>query len=332
MRNIEYLSPSSITVFWKDRREYYLRYLCEQRPPKIPQNHHMAAGSAFDAHVKAYLHEAIFGKGKDPRFDLVTLFNAQVEPQNRDDSFSVGKYVFQQYQKSGSLANLMLELQSSITDPRFELEVKGVLGNYREGVQSQFGDVVLLGKPDLFFINKSGAHVIFDWKVNGFYSKSGVSPMKGYVRLMENGSNLGSHKESFPILKDGVLVNKAARLETLNTEWANQLSIYCWLCGEEVGAETFCAIDQICCRPSFDMPSIRVAEHRAWVSTAYQKQWFETVRKTWDIIKSGHIFTDLTREQSDERCKLLDEAAKTLRSDLSEDQWFNEITRQDRPW
>ena len=92
MRHPTYLSPTSISLFYTDLREYYLQYLCDNRPERMPQTAPMAAGSAFDAYVKSYIYENLIGK--DPKFELSTLFEAQVESQHRDQMRILGEYFF----------------------------------------------------------------------------------------------------------------------------------------------------------------------------------------------------------------------------------------------
>ena len=55
MREIKYLSPSSISTFFDDRTEFYLKYCAENRPPRMKQTQPMSVGSAFDAFVKNHL-------------------------------------------------------------------------------------------------------------------------------------------------------------------------------------------------------------------------------------------------------------------------------------
>jgi hypothetical protein len=329
MKKIEYLSPTSISLFYERLDEFYLNYLSDLRPPKIPQTPAMAAGSAFDAYVKSYLHERLFGQGNDPKFGLIALFEAQVEPQNRDVSYNVGKHCFDQYRESGALGDLMLELGNAIGPPRFELQVQGVINGYREGVANQFGDMVLLGKPDLFFMNKVGAHCIFDWKVNGYYSDTAPSPMQGFVRLREGRINKGQHKNAQLMIVDGMMINVAQHLEDVNPDWARQLSIYGWLCGEEVGAQFIVGIDQLVCKKQIIAnPSIRIAEHRTRVRKDSQKSIFAAAQHVWDVVHSDHIFRDLTKEQSQEKCDVLDGKAKAIIGDGSDnDNWFAQATR-----
>ena len=321
MRTIEYLSPTSIGRFRESPKDFYMDYLADYRAPRFPQTAPMSVGSAFDAYVKSFLYESIIGK--NPKFELRTLFDAQVEPQNRDKAYDAGKILFEKYKASGALSDLMLDLQSGVSEPRFEISVQGVINGYREGVSRQFGSVMLLGKPDVFYINKHGAHVILDWKVNGFYSKNPVSPKKGYVRCRPNG---GQHKDAMCHTKNGVLINYAHPLELVDTTWADQLSIYGWLCGMEIGSDFITAIDQICCAQG----TFRVAEHRTTVSKHHQQKLFDYAQELWDRILSGHFFTELTLEESKAKCSQLDDLYNPGKPTLESKDWFDSVTERER--
>jgi hypothetical protein len=329
VKNIEYLSPTSISLFYDNPQEFYLNYMSDNRPPRFPQTKAMAAGSSFDAHVKSFLHERLFGKGHDPKFGLIALFEAQVETHVRDGAYDVGQHCFDQYRESGALADLLLELGNAIGTPRFEFDVRGVVNGYREGAEKKFGDMVLLGKPDLFFMNKSGAHCILDWKVNGYYSDHPPSPMQGYVRLREGKVNKGQHKNAQLMIVDGMMINIGQCLEDVNADWARQLSIYAWLCGEEVGSPFIVGIDQLVCKTQIlGKPVIRIAEHRTRVRKESQRKIFEAAQHVWDVSHSDHFFRDMTKEQSQERCAVLDKTALAIIGDGSDnDKWFASIAR-----
>lgn len=79
-----YLSPSQLSLWENNKEEYYLQHLSEVRAPRVPQMNYMSIGSAFDAYVKSAMHEVLFGKGTDSRFEFDTLFSEQVEEHNRD--------------------------------------------------------------------------------------------------------------------------------------------------------------------------------------------------------------------------------------------------------
>lgn len=332
MRQLAYLSPTSLSIYQEDKIRFYLMYLADTKVKRDPQTEPMAIGSAFDAYVKNYLHEKLFGKGNDPRFELRTLFEAQVESQNRDKSWVAGEYAFNEYKKSGALTDMMVELNASVTTPRFEFDLQGVVEHQREGMETKLGNVTFLGKPDLFYTNKQGARVIHDWKVNGFYSKTGASPVSGYVRLREVGKPYSAHKNTFPMMWKGIMVNQAQSMDMVKTDWAAQLAIYMWLCGEEVGTEDCLAsIDQIVCRPGANvMPNLRFAEHRCKISKPFQYDVYQRAQEAWDVITSGHFFREMSLEDSQNRCKQLD-AYQTDVMNRTEtttaDEWHRQVTR-----
>jgi len=125
MRTPRFLSPSSLSLFERDREEYYMKYLATVQAPKIPQAIYMSIGSAFDAYVKAELHSAIFGPGSDPKFEFDTIFVEQVEAHNRDWAREHGQYVFDCYKIAGAYDDLLDMLLESEYDPQFEFKVEG---------------------------------------------------------------------------------------------------------------------------------------------------------------------------------------------------------------
>lgn len=314
MRKLEYLSPTSIAVFKQSVQDFYLRYLSENRPIRDKQTQPMSIGSAFDAYVKSWIHEALFGKGNDPRFDLVTLFEAQVEKHHREWAWDNGRFAFDAYKQSGALADLMLELEQAIGTPRFEIEVRGIVNGHREGVTRSMSGVTFLGKPDVSFNNKGGNNITLDFKVNGYCSKHAISPMPGYLRI-RGAEYSGPHKNCIPVMHNGMWINRDDRLENLKEDWATQLAIYGWLCGNEIGSDFITAIDQLVCKPSGRYPSIRIAEHRLRISADYQWEIFVLAQQIWDIIQSGHIFRNMTLEQSENRCRVLDQQSLLMQDD-----------------
>ena len=255
----------------------------------------MAVGSAFDAQVKSFLHEKLVGK--DPAFEFNTLFEMQVEPHNRDAARRAGQTVFEAYKRQGALADILLDMEGCIGRPRFETAIEDRVS----AASLVIGDVPFLGKPDIFFIAKSGARVIFDWKVNGYYSKYNVSPKPGYVRIRTmDKANGSSYKSGMVMKKHGMDISISHPLEQVDETWANQLSIYAWLLGEAVGADFIVAIDQIACgNDGFGGKNYRIAQHRTTVSATHQTQLFKKAHTAWYAIQSGHIFFEKSREESD---------------------------------
>lgn len=333
MRRIEYLSPTSIALWEKDVDEFYMTYLADERAPRFPQTQPMSIGSAFDAQVKSFLHAHLFGRGHDPRFELVTLFEAQVEPHNRDWAWEHGARAFELYRASNALADLMTELAQAVGTPRFELEVRGAVDGYREGVTRRTGGgVTLLGKPDVFYINRQGIHVILDWKVNGWCGKGNTSPMPGYIKIRGGGQTpvlSGPHKDCIPMAWRGSIINCGTYLDQVNAEWAAQLAVYAWLCGIEVGQEFIAAIDQLACKNvNAKFPEVRVAEHRLRVHPDFQWRVFARAQEIWDCVHSDHVFRGLPAEESRSRCQLLEGRARSLKAPASEaDKMFDEMTR-----
>lgn len=316
-----HLSPTSLALYRQNPDDYFMRYLSDHKPPRFPQTEPMSVGSAFDAYIKSDINVKLFGSKKDPKFDFEVLFEAQVEPHNRDKARKDGKLVYDAYVASGSLTDLMLELESAIGTPRLESEVFGVVNGQREGMDLTIGGVPFLGKPDVFFINKAGAHVILDWKVNGFYSNWGASPAPGYTKLREIGKVPKSHKDCQISLHEGVMINIAQTLDQTAPEWSDQLSIYSWICGEQVGSRFIAAIDQIVCRSG----NMRFAQHRALVAPEHQWKLFEYAKKVWEIVNSDWIFREFSIEESQTRCKMLNQAHQAPSG--PEDELFQELTR-----
>jgi len=283
---MDFLSPTSIKLFKEDREQFYLRYLAEQRLPKEPQTIQMAIGSAFDAFVKSYLHSCYHDP--DPVYE--NLFEKQVEPQNRDIARRLGESIFEEYRRAGCLADLIIEMDKAVGPPRFEFEIKAdVIGPSGQAVP-------LLGKPDVFFISSKGARVVYDWKVNGVVTADGeipiytTSPMKGYISLKEeiNGAYYNKmHKDCKLKNWRGILINEALFLEDCNEDWAQQLVIYSWLLGEEVGSEEVVfGIDQV------TGGRLRFATHRLLVRPDFQYNLLVEIEEIWELVQSGKVIDD----------------------------------------
>lgn len=308
MRKLTYLSPTSLAKWELNRDEFYLEYLCELRKKRPPQTVPMSVGSAFDAYVKSYLHERLIGK--DPKFEFKTLFEAQVEPYNRDQALVDGKIVWDHYQKHGGLVDILKDLEGCLGKPKFETSIEG----YVDAVSVKIGAVPFLGKPDIYFLTKDGVRIIFDWKVNGFYSNSNISPKRGYLRCLPKRE---PHKDAFILAHQGYNINVKETLDAIDETWAAQLSIYAWLLGNEVGSKYVVAIDQICCTKKYDTRDIRVAQHRALVDPKFQYDLFARSHAAWYSIQGEHIFDNLSKEDSLARCQTLDERMKMEYSPLT---------------
>jgi hypothetical protein len=275
----------------------------------------MSVGSAFDAYIKSYLYEYLYGKDNDD-FNFETLFNRQVEDDHKEFARIAGKKCMDAYRISGALSDLVLMLEHS--NAKFEFTAVGE-------VTGKIGEAILLGKPDAYF-TKQGTDIILDWKVNGYCSKA--SPAPGYLICRDGwtgSKNSRSHGKSHPdcieMNKGGVPINVAMTLDKCKGDWASQTAIYSWLCGSQVGSDFIVAIDQLACD---GCDKIRIAEHRSLVDPKYQWALYDECQKIWEIIHSDWIFREMSREESANRCQVLDQQAAAL---VNADPWFTKVTR-----
>ena len=326
MRTPTYLSYSSFSLYEKDVEEFYLKHLADNRPARMPQERPASVGSAFDAYAKSALYETLFGKGHNPKYEFQALFEAQVEPHNRDWALVEGQYIFDCYKVAGQYDVLLGLLQKSIEPPRMEFEVKAELVG-----------VPFLGKPDLRYVLPGPLNVIHDFKVNGYCGKTGTSPNKGYMICndgfqagpggKQNKSHGTAHKQFKPIELHGLTIDEG-HLEDCSTSWADQLSLYGWAMGEKIGDPFVLAIDQIVAKPVPEgRPLLRVSSYRARVRRSYQEHLALRLKSCWDVIQSGHIFRTLSAEDSAMRMTLLDGQAVAAQGGTPTDDFFNEVVR-----
>lgn len=297
MRDIKYLSPTSIKLFTKSPEEFYERYLADVKTPREPQYPVMAVGSAFDAYIKHYLSRELLGA--NGAFDLRGLFEDQVEEQNRDAVWDVGKTLLDKYIKLGAAADLMVMLAKG-TNVRFEFSLQGALE--KEGI-----GCTLLGKPDLFF-EYNGVQIILDWKVNGYMSKKRPSPCKGYIGALGDFKRR-RHKDALTRELHGVTINFVHPLEMAQKDWGRQLAIYGWLLGAPIGGEFIVAIDQLICGNG---EMFGIAQHRTTISQDFQLGLWEKACEIWKRCKTGHFYPELSLEDSQSRCRLMDEGPSSM--------------------
>lgn len=290
MRKLKYISPTSYSMWKKDRTAFYLRYCADNPAPREPQTQPMAVGTAFDAYVKEHIVKNLKGH-LPPEFEAAHILNHHVEPQVRDWAIDHGKRIFDFYCSCGALANLMLELQCALHEPRFEFQIEG-----RVSHSCAVGEVPILGKPDVYFVTKGANHVILDWKVNGYCSKWPTSPAPGYVRLLPGGK---THKDAQLMVIDGIVVNIACALED---DYAVQTCMYAWTLGEDVGSPFIVGIEQLVGQQG----NQRVASHRTRIGKDFQIALFKDLVLMWTSLEQGHVFTDMPISESKAKCAALD--------------------------
>lgn len=306
MRIPKYISPSSLSKFEKDREGFFFNYCSEPRPDREPQSKPASVGSAFDACVKSRLMSDVFGESS-----FSELFEAQVEKQNRDFALTAGRHVMENYVASGAYNDLLELIENAKEEPKFEFNAK-----------TDVNGIPILGKPDCRFIHKDGAHIILDWKVNGYCGKSSTSPHKGYM-LCRDGlnwkkpsqSNGTSHKFFKPFEFLGLTVNEFF-MEQISIDWADQLSMYAWMLGEPVGSEEMVVcIEQIVAKAAPLAPLLRIANHRARVSKTYQCELEIRLDKMWAALNNRHIFNDLNMYENNLKIEELTKRAYSMISD-----------------
>lgn len=309
MRKIKAISPSSLATWEYNREEYYLKYLAEDRPARPPQEIYMAAGSSFDAFVKSEIHLQVFGPGQNrgSQYEFQTIFESQVEPQCRDEALKMGEFLFKRYVHSGAMKSLMDDINASPYAPQMEFQI-----------EKEVNGVPLLGKPDLRYITPMGVHVIADWKVNGAYSTWGVSPVQGFKcsRSYDRKTSswkTESHKKYFPKQHGDIEVNINC-LSDFSPDWATQLTMYAWCLGEEPGDENFVVrMEQFACRPggirSDGELQTKIVTHMSNICGRFQMNVMQRLLEMWSALERGHIFTDMTLEQSIENCEMVEKKA-----------------------
>jgi hypothetical protein len=329
MRRPKYLSPSALQQWQSNQEQYYLKYLANDRPPRFPQTEPMSVGSAFDAFVKSAIADSVFGVNEKPEFVLRTVFEKQVEEHNRDFAWTAGEICFESYKRSGAYASLMANVTKSSTEPRMEFTAGGgdtdQYGNPLGAVKE--GEVILLGKPDLEF-TLGDVKVLFDWKVNGYCSKAGISPAPGY-RMCRDGwegdksrTHGKPHGKFVPYRVGDFEVSMTDYVETVKPDWGLQLATYHWLTGTPVGEQCVVQVDQLACRPG---QKIRVAEHRSEISKKFQQDSYTHYQDLWEIIESGYIFRHMSKEESNDRCIVLDQQGAAFAGGTLKDEWYSKM-------
>jgi len=304
-RTPAYLSPSALSTWEEAPDEAFTRYVVPKdiRPERQLQTSPMSVGSAFDALVKNALYKRYFGEDAclADSYRIRDLVVQQCQEHTLPESLVIAIDCFDQYVECGALEILAELIDRSKVLPRMEFDLTAVV----EGVP-------LLGKPDLHFHTRRGAHVITDWKVSGSVSKGGVSPQQGYksCRTIAGGKDNVPHKKFVACDVGGVIVNSVPMNETTDY-WADQLATYAWALGEPIGSQDFiCRIEQLACRPTPKKDTtlrlkIKCVVHQSTVAANYQRELIERYKRAWSGIQSGHYFQDVSRAASDARANLI---------------------------
>lgn len=229
------ISPTSFMLWEKDKKEFWIKYkVAPGNNP--PQTAAMAAGSGFDAYVKA----AILGAPVDG------ILKEQVEEHNVDFAHKAGCELFEFYKNVSGYERFLHEAGENSID---------VVGD----LITEFPNFTLRGKPDAYYM-RNGHPVILDWKVNGFMSQA--SPAPGYVWDSKTGM---AHKDAK--LSDQACRDETNCLSRFKREWAVQLSIYAWCIMKQFVTPFHASIDQI---TKTSKGELRLTRYRNNVSVEFQ--------------------------------------------------------------
>lgn len=346
-----YISNSAFQKYWKDPEAYCIEYCLFNPPSRFAQTAPMMYGSAFDGYIKNYLYDKLYDK-MHPDFDLPKIIHDQCEPQFWDpnyeeeinghlikynpdlDAFKWGEHLFNQYKKSGTLNDLMRVLDNASELPRFEFTVENSFKDMKLGCESD-PDFILLGKPDLYFKTKEDEHIILDFKCNSIATARNTSPKKGYIMsrdgwdYLKNGrkqsrSNGKTHKDAMVVRYSGIPCNISEDFEDIEPSWADQTTAYSWLMGTPVGGKAVVGIHQICGQKleGIAMPDVLIAQHHYLMSPNFQKKLYMKYTKMWKNLQTGHIFHDLSREESDKKVAQLNSLFGVKHEKGSNEEWL----------
>jgi hypothetical protein len=272
LRQLDYLSPSSLKDFESDPDRFYLERIAPVRQERYPQTEAMAVGSAFDAYIKARLAQLFKNKltnefGEPLESDMfdyddcgvpVMLFKS-VEEQNWNFAVNAGKVVFEAYKQSYACKDLGARLHKARSlhmesTCQKVIEIDGI-------------GVPILGKPDLAYIDEQGRRIILDWKVNGFCGTSTTRPVAGHI----------AHKKA--VLMDCLGFIHNVDMPKGFKAYKEQLTTYDWLLGGDPREKLYGAIDQLVCNETYATKSILTYQHRYIIDDGmglyrrYQSAW-----------------------------------------------------------
>jgi len=282
---IEYLSPSSISLWDMNQEKFYCQYLAKYPVPRMKQTLPMAIGSEFDRLVKNKIQKSI---GVD-----IVDYSEQVDVSYRSEPLlhEGGEYLL-------SIYFPYVDKLLALGNPLF----------YDDGIFAYVNGCPLFGKPDFVIPNK----LILDWKVNGFFSHA--SPKRGYVFLDGD-----THYKTQLIMHPSGNLISCHSIDSINNLWGLQLCIYKWLVtsASASASEDIClGLDQLVCdsrNVNIDVPvpcKVRVAVYRGLISKKFSDTLFDRVGYIWDVINSDHIFRGMSKMESQNRCAILDECGR----------------------
>jgi len=313
MRRPRFLSPSSKARWQTNRTGFYLKYLAEVKMDREPQANFMGVGSGFDARVKSEIMERTYGKTMmaGSAYHFETLFESQVEPHHRTICKTVSTLVWESYVASGAFKALWKDIEASPQAPMME-----------QGIEGTIAGVPLKGYPDLVYIevcslmkiiaDLTGASLPQGYMIcRDGWTEGKPSPQNSKAHKKHSDLEIGCQQSSL-LAAWGIhpkkLIIGLDYLEDFSLDWADQMSTYAWLLGSKVGAEDYVVrIESGACRTSARNGfRVKWGTHMNKVSSPHQIQLMADYKKIWSAIKSRHIFEDMSKEDNDARCEVLE--------------------------
>lgn len=275
-----YLSPSALMMFETQPHTFYLQRMAPRPLPRDPQGAAASVGSAFDSFIKDYLAKKMDMTGQLERRVINGYFGDKSNLKdmnvlemmlytsvecNKEEAIRVGKVLKDKY----------LRYAPELTFCNLEIVT-----------QFQAGDVPIYIKGDAsVWDDDDDREVPHDWKVMGFGSKSGASPLAGYQRAYDGSGLPKVHKDYHEMIS----------MEQINEKWATQLATYGWeiVYGKVVRPEEFIPypayIDALVIRPT----GVRVVRYRGWITVDFQKRLYARYHNAWNAIRDGSFVKGL---------------------------------------
>lgn len=215
-----YISPSSFLEYQRCEHKFYLKRQSQHPYPEYDQSMPAAIGTVIDCLLKADVAKAL-GMQDDPKLQLPNLLKDSLQSTDPDTVIAASKAIYSDYKRMGGVQKFI------------DLGIVDLELNRKVTLEHNGKSVPIYGKPDFFL--EGGVPV--DLKCQGTASKSGASPAPGYVRGLRLGQTLGKHKRC------------GEPLESINKEWATQMTIYDWSYnGIDLSTNGRAIIENITCR------------------------------------------------------------------------------------
>ena len=279
MRQLDYITPTRLSLYRKDKHLFYKRYQADHKWGQDPSTPAMMVGTAFDYYIKRWLCEQL------------GVVSGETSLPDDDWACGQGMRICEQYLARGG-GGPLLEMGGWGSSVEMEFGVsKLVCGTAGAGVP-------LYGKPDLKITGRLAdgtmAHCILDWKVNGGASAKRPSPVAGYSWRSKDGS---CHK-LFSGVSCAIPGIPVCSTTAWGGDWIEQICIYGWLSGVAVGETFVGAVDQLCCSKEQGLEEL--VRHRGYVSTELQVSLFSEIMDMWSLCQTGEYLPQNVRDLLDE--------------------------------